>query len=100
MKSLLKRQTLWTSPCSMQQTEHKGATVADEGKRYARDGHQPDGHGDVHKHVHREKRRHANGDQGAEPVPCGTGDANAVEQHYSKQAQDRKTSQKSFFPPR
>src|SRR4051812_37726860 len=84
---------------SLQQaaTKHEGATVADEGKRYARYGHQPDGHGDVHKHMHREEHRHADGDQGAESVPCGTSDANAIEQHYPKQAQDREASQKSFF---
>ena len=78
-------------------TEHKGATVADEGKRYARNGHQPDGHGDVHEHMHREEHRHANGDQDAEPVPRGTSDAYAVEQHQPKQAQDREASQKTFF---
>ena len=47
--------------------------------------------------MHREEHRDADGEQGAEPVPCGTGDANAVEQHYPKQAQDREASQKSFF---
>ena len=84
---------------SLQQaaTKHKGATVADKGKRYARNGHQPDGHGDVHEHMHREEHRDADGEQGAEPIPCGTGDANAVEQHQPKQAENRKTSQKSFF---
>src|SRR5688572_7957972 len=84
---------------SLQQaaTKHEGATVADEGKRYARDGHQPDGHGDVHKHVHREEHRDADGEQGAEPVPCGTSDAYAIKQYQSKQAQDREASQKSFF---
>src|SRR6266542_3289698 len=83
---------------SLQQaaTEHKGATVADKGKRYARDGHQPDGHGDVHKHMHREQHRDADGEQSAEAVSSETGDANAVEQHNSKETENRKTSQKSF----
>jgi hypothetical protein len=81
VKSFLKRQTLWTSPCSKQQLSTKGATVADEGKRYARDGHEPDGHGDVHKHVHGEQHRDADGEQGAEAVPRETGDADAVEQN-------------------
>ena len=68
-------------------TKHEGATVADEGKRYARDGHEPDGHGDVHKHVHQEQHRHAKGEEGAETVSRETGDANAVEQNQPKQAE-------------
>jgi hypothetical protein len=78
-------------------TEHKGATVADEGKRYARDGHEPDGHGDVHKHMHQKQHRHAEGDEGAETVSRETGDADAVEQYQTKQAENRDASQETEF---
>ena len=78
-------------------TKHERATVADEGKRYARDGHEADGHGDVHKHVHGEQHSDADGEQSAEAVPCGTGDANAVEQNQTEQTENREASQKSFF---
>ena len=47
--------------------------------------------------MHREERRHADGDQCPQPIPRGTGDANAVEQNHPKQAQDRDASQKSLF---
>lgn len=78
-------------------TKHKGATVADKGKRYARDGHEPDGHGDVHEHMHREQHRDADGEQGAEAVAGEARDADAVEQHQTEQAENREASQKSFF---
>ena len=78
-------------------TEHKGATVADEGKRYARDGHETDGHGDVDEHMHGEQHRHADGDEGAEAISSETGDADAIEQNQTKQAENREASQESFF---
>ena len=59
-------------------TEHKGATVADEGKRYAGNRHQPDGHGDVNEYVDREQHRHAEGEKSAEAVTGKARDAYAV----------------------
>src|SRR4051812_5845150 len=62
---------------SLQQaaTKQKGTAVADEGKRYARNRHQPDRHGDVHKHMHGEEYGDADGEQRTQAVPCGTSDA-------------------------
>src|SRR5690606_24590546 len=84
---------------SLQQaaTEHEGATVADKGKWYARDGHEPDGHGDVHEHMHGEEDGDADGNEGAEAVAGQPRDAYAVEQYQTKQAENREASQKSFF---
>ena len=46
---------------SLQQAaaEHESAAVADEGKRYAGDRHQTDGHGDVDEYMHRGEHRDA-----------------------------------------
>ncbi len=46
---------------SLQQAaaEHEGAAVANEGKRYAFNRHQADGHGDVDEHMHGEEHRDA-----------------------------------------
>ena len=74
-------------------TEHKGATVANEGKWYARDGHEPDGHGNVHKHVDREKHGDTDGNETAEPIPGEARDTNAIEQNQTKQAENREASQ-------
>ena len=68
---------------SLQQTatEQEGTTVANEGKWYARDGHQPDGHCDVNEYVNRKQHGHAKGDQSAESVASEARDTNAVKQH-------------------
>lgn len=84
---------------SLQQAaaEHEGAAVANEGKRYAFNRHQADGHGDVDEHVHGEEHRDAEREQGAEAVAGEPGDPQSVPQHHAKQSDDGDASQKSLL---
>jgi len=61
--------------------KHKGTTVADEGKWYARNGQKAYGHRNVYKHMHGEQHSDANSDQCAETIFCKTGNAYAVKQN-------------------
>src|SRR5258708_4957715 len=84
---------------SLQQTatEHKGAAVANKGKRYAGDRHEPDGHGNIDENMDRKQHRHAKREECTKTVASEARDANSIHQNQTKQTENRNASQKSFF---